>query len=186
MLSALKDIIAEDIHRGNRHLTAPDPAIVSQSRSIFQHTFLRRETASSDEDFILWLESSPTQRAEVVNMFLSKWNGRWELDIIEHFCDGTCGPTPWHCIECLYASAVAIDLLMSSDSDCPQLDDWLSFGRVAGTTSAGIVVHNIFWRCQERALPHHGMRCRMTIVPEMLQLPFASKSRRKHGGAGAF
>lgn len=84
LLCELKEIITDDIHRGNRHLTAPDPSIDAQNREIFEPMFLRRETVARDGDSISWLESSTTDFAEMVNIFLSKWNGRWEQDIVKH------------------------------------------------------------------------------------------------------
>ena len=79
---------------------------------------------------------------------------------MEHFCNGTCGGstagncTVEDCIDSMFASAIAIDILLSTVKNKPSLDDWFSCGYTCGRVSAGIMVHQIGPRTADKAILH--------------------------------
>ena len=50
--------------------------------------------------------------------------GRWEVPIIEHYCEYTCGDSVEDCVDSMLGACLNLDLLMQSDSVNPSLDDW--------------------------------------------------------------
>ena len=94
--------------------------------------------------------------SDKVSAFLNAWNGDWNSPTIEHFCDGTCGSSIEDCVNVMFGTLIALDLLMSSDAMTPSMDDWFTFGHHAGRTVAGVIVHAVLPQAIEEGLPAWG------------------------------
>ena len=155
ILRAVQDIISEDLDNGNLHRAAPDPECLRMNRAMLNHTVLRRQTVTTEEDDVPWLGSAATALETCCHNFLACWNGRWHRPVCEHWCLGACGPTPQHCKDNMFGTLVAIDLLMAKDDSKPSMDDWHSFGIIVGKVSGGASVHQLLQRVLSRALPSY-------------------------------
>ena len=72
---ALRKIISDDLHAGNRHRGDPDPETTARNRQILERTLLRHKTMSTDEDVVEFLDASDNELAQAVHRFLECWNG---------------------------------------------------------------------------------------------------------------
>ena len=117
---------------------------------VVKHCLLRRRSCIAgdpDAAFVGGLEDENTQA------FLRFWNGDWSRPVITHTCNGCCdGEAAMR--ENLYASAIGVDLLQSSDVGMPCADDWGTFGIAAGKTGAGILCHSVLPSVFDTGLPN--------------------------------
>ena len=156
---AARKRIARDLKKGNRYRCSPPEAFRSHHRAVVNHTLLRRQFVRSEadcsEDILDEAADDISLRAKV-KAFLRVWNGDWKSSTIQHYCDGSCGSSIDDCIEVMFGTLIALDLLMSSDFREPSMDDWFTYGYHAARTSAGVMVHNLLPHVIEEGLPAWG------------------------------
>ena len=131
----------------------PDPSWHEGHRIIAKRTLLRQNDlvcASAEEgtsclDLAVW----------PVHRFLDAWNGNWSDPRPSHF-DPSGSRDKEQAQRLMYATAMEIDFLLSSDRRSPSSDDWGSCGESAAQVSFRLMVHNVFKDCVEDAFPDWG------------------------------
>ena len=131
----------------------PDPSWHEGHRIIAKRTLLRQNDlvcASAEEGTsCLDLDVGPVHR------FLDAWNGNWSDPRPSHF-DPSGSRDKQQAQRLMYATALEIDFLLSSDRWSPSSDDWGSCGESVAQVSFWLMVRNVFKDCVERAFPFWG------------------------------
>ena len=131
---------------------APSEEWLARNGWVVEHTLLRsanQHAGCSDAwDAVPPLEWDTQSSAAA---FFTAWNGDWLQSRISYY-DTTGELGKEGAKHLLYSTAIDADLLMGSDVNQPCVDDWGTCGASGGRMALGMLVHDVLWRCIQRAV----------------------------------
>ena len=137
---SLQQALRVHLQRAVRIPGAPPQEYASKNALIVKHTLLRREHCKSGVDLEDDESWEPTKKH--VKQFLFFWNGDWKSSIVQHYCSGCCADEN-EMQDNLFASAVAVELLMTKLHKHASLDNWGTCTETCGKLACGIFCHDI-------------------------------------------